>query len=67
MTNCELLKKKINDCGVRKGYICSVLDISYGSLKKKLDGIVEFKLSEVDLLCEILHIKSLREKNDIFF
>lgn len=67
MTNSELLKAKIKQCGISKGHICKKLDLSYGSLKKKLDGVVDFRLGEVETICNVLNINTMEEKNDIFF
>lgn len=67
MTNSELLKKKIDESGLKLGFIAEKLGISYPWLKKKIAGEVAFKAHEIQTLCALLDIKSLREKDLIFF
>ena len=67
MTNTKLLRQKIKDSGLRMGYIVEKLDTSYGWLDKKIEGTVPFKAWEIHVLCEILGITDLQEKEDIFF
>ena len=68
MTNTNLLEKKIRDSGLRIGFICEQLGISYPGFQKKLknEGGSEFKPSEIMVLAELLHLT--REEIDrIFF
>ena len=68
MTNTNLLDKKIRDSGLRIGFICEQLGISYPGFQKKLknEGGSEFKPSEITVLAELLHLT--REEIDrIFF
>ena len=67
MTNKTELKKRIEESGLKLGFIADKLDISYSWLKKKIDGDVAFKAYEIQILCDLLDIKSLQEKEDIFF
>ena len=67
MTNTTLLREKIDDSGIKLGVIAEKLGISYGWLKKKLDGEKDFKAYEIKILCEVLNITNLREKERIFF
>ena len=67
MTDTVLLKKKIEESGLRLDYIYENLEISRASLHNKLSGKTEFTLKEVQRLCEVLNITSLREKDKIFF
>lgn len=67
MTNIALLKKKIDESGLRLDYIYESLGISRASLRNKMSGKTEFTLKEVQKLCGILNITSLREKEKIFF
>lgn len=67
MTNKRLLKQKIDDSGLKLGFIAEKMDISYGWLKKKIDGRVAFKAYEIQTLCELLQITDLEEKESIFF
>lgn len=67
MTNTELLYEKIKTSGLKLGFIAEKLDISYGWLKKKIEGEIAFKAYEIQILCEILNITDLEEKERIFF
>lgn len=67
MTNSTLLDAKIKASGLKRGFIAEKLGISYDWLKKKIDGIVPFKAYEIQILCDILNITDLQEKEQIFF
>lgn len=67
MTNTELLEKKISDSGLMKKYIAKMLNISPYCLAKKIRNESEFKTSEISILCNLLVIKTLKEKEEIFF
>lgn len=68
MTNTELLEEKIAASGYKKSYIAKAIGLksAYG-LAKKIRNENEFKASEIDILCRILKIDSLDEKEQIFF
>lgn len=67
MTNADLLKKKIEERGVTQEFIRKELGISRFTWYKKRDGILDFKASEIQILCKVLGITALREKEQIFF
>lgn len=67
MTDTKRLKELINSKGLKLKYIADRLGISSYSLQKKINNITEFKTTEVMLLCEILNISDLREKEAIFY
>lgn len=67
MTDSKKLRSLIESKGLKLKYIAERLGISYYGLKLKIDNHSEFKTSEVNELCKILGIKTLREKEDIFF
>jgi hypothetical protein len=67
MTNTKLLEEKIKKSGLKLGFIAKKLDISYHWLKKKIAGIVAFKAYEIQILCDLLQITDLHEKDAIFF
>ena len=67
LINEEALLKAIDKKGVKKGYIAEKCGISPQSLRKKIKNESEFKISEVDTICEVLGICSLTEKEKIFF
>ena len=67
MTNVELLSKKVEDSGLKSAYIAERLGISRASWYNKLKGKNQFTAGEIKELCDVLHITSLREKEEIFF
>lgn len=67
MTNTELLAKKVKENGLRTAFIAERLGISKAGWYRKLKGKSPFTAEQIQIMCEILHITSLREKEDIFF
>ena len=67
MTNTELLEKKIQEVGKKKGYLARKCDLSRAGFLNCVTNKAEFKASQIDVLCEELGITSLREKEAIFF
>lgn len=66
MTNSVALKKRIKDSGLRIYFIAAALGLSYPGLQNKIRNETEFKASEIEKLCELLHIEG-KEKEHIFF
>ncbi len=67
MTNSKFLTEKINASGLKLAFIANKLNISYPWLKRKINNEVPFKAYEIQILCEILRITDLTEKEEIFF
>ena len=67
LTNTDLLKKKIKESGLKLGFIADKLGVSRPTLRTRIEGESDFRVYEIVLLCELLNITSLQEKNDIFF
>ena len=67
MTDIEMLKRKVEDSGLRARFIYEKLGISKASWYNKLNGKSPFNVAEIQILCEVLGITSLREKEHIFF
>lgn len=67
MTNTELLKEKISQSGLKTNYIAKNIGISRASLWNKVNNVRAFTVPEMDRLCAVLNIKSLREREAIFF
>ena len=67
MTNSKMLRDLIDRKGLKMKYVAEYLGISYYALNLKISNKREFKTSEVAALCELLDIKSLEEKEKIFF
>lgn len=66
MTNSEMLRRKIKESGLKISAICEKVGISSGPLKKKIDGDVEFRASEISALSAILGLTG-DERTAIFF
>ena len=67
MTNTEKLSKIIDESGLRKGFIAAKLGLSTYGFQKKVENKSQFKAGEIKILCDLLHITSLKEKESIFF
>ena len=67
MTNTKLLGEKVKNSGLRTSYIVDSLGISRAGWYRKLNGKSPFTAEQIQIMCNILHITSLREKEDIFF
>lgn len=65
MTNVNLLKAKIVECGYIQSDIAKMLNISASSLNDKLCGRRGFKQDEIENLSRILKIE--KEVNKYFF
>ena len=66
MINRELLKKTITASGLKQTYIADQLHLSPQGFRLKLKGNQEFRESEIQKLCEILHLKKT-QRDSIFF
>lgn len=67
MTDVVLLKQKIKDSGLKDQVFYQKLDISRSAWHKKKNGQSPFKVEEIQTVCDLLRITSLREKEHIFF
>ena len=67
MTNVKLLDAKIKESGLKKGYIAEQLGISRASLISLLNNKVEFKTSQLVVMCRLLNITDNEEVKAIFF
>ena len=67
MTNTTLLNEYIQRSGLKKNYIAKVLDIAESTLSRKINNAQDFNATEINALCFLLGIKSLEEKEAIFF
>ena len=67
MTNTEMLNDIIKASGLTKGYIAEQLGLSTYSFQMKRENKRQFNAEEIKILCTVLHITSLREKENIFF
>lgn len=67
MTNQTLLEEKIRLSGKKKGYLAEKLGLSRQGFKNRCMNLSEFTTGQVQILCEELNIKSLKERQAIFF
>ena len=67
MTNTVMLKELVNKNGLKLKYVADYLGLSAYGFSKKVNNEQEFKVSEVEALCELLKIKDLKLKEEIFF
>lgn len=67
MTNTNLLRQKIDESGLKLQFIADRLGISRFALYQKLENQTEFRVSEVATLCKLLGIKTMTERERIFF
>lgn len=67
MTDTVLLRKIIEKSGYKLQYIAEQIGISRQALSMKINNDSEFTTSEVEKLCNVLKITSLKERYDIFF
>ena len=67
MTNTALLLEWIKKSGYRRSFLAEQLNLSYYGFQLKIQNEHEFKPSEINKLCKLLGITSLRDKDRIFF
>lgn len=67
MTDSLALRKLISKRGLKLKHVAESIGLSRYGFQLKVDNKLEFKTGEVLLLCELLHIDSLEEKERIFF
>lgn len=67
MTNTALLNKAIRKSGLKKSYLADKIGLSPAGFCNCLNNRAEFKASQINILCDLLGIKSLEEKEKIFF
>lgn len=67
MTDTKELDRVIQESGLTKSYIAGKLGISLYSFQMKRENKRQFTAEQIKILCEVLNIKSLREKERIFF
>jgi hypothetical protein len=67
MTNTTLLQDKIKRSGLKIGFLAKTVGLSRQQFSKKVNNMAPFNQLEIDALCNVLHITSLRDKEAIFF
>ena len=67
LTNTTLLNQKISESGLKQSYIQEKLGLSRQAWWRKRRGEYPLTVNEIQILCQVLNITSLREKEHIFF
>ena len=67
LTDSDALKSLIKSRGLKLKFVADHLGLTSYGFALKLNNKQEFKTSEVAELCELLEIKSLKEKESLFF
>jgi hypothetical protein len=67
MTNTEELERIISESGLKKSYIAKAINLSRQGFKNKCENKNTFTSTEIAMLCEILNITKLTDKERIFF
>lgn len=62
----KALKEKILDCGIKLSWVAMQLGITREALYKKLNGVTEFKASEIGFLIDLLKLTP-EEQTAYFF
>lgn len=58
MVDTKKLNNLIKDAGLRKDYIANALHITKQSLSNKINNKTEFKMDEISVIREMLHLDS---------
>lgn len=67
LTDSDALKSLIKSRWLKLKFVADHLGLTSYGFALKLNNKQEFKTSEVAALCELLEIKSLKEKESLFF
>lgn len=67
MTDTNELNRVIHNSGLTKSYIAGKLGITLYSFQMKRENKSQFTAEQIKILCELLNIRSLKEKERIFF
>ena len=67
MTDTEKLRNIIKEKGLKLKYVANYLGLSEYGFALKIGNKKEFKAGEITMLCELLGITKLSDKEAIFF
>ncbi|WP_276888569.1 hypothetical protein [Faecalibaculum rodentium] len=67
MTDTKELERLIDESGLKPSFIYQKLNLSKEGFRLKKNNVNPFTIPEVDTLCELLGIKSLKMMHAIFF
>ena len=67
MVDTEKLENLIRSSGYKKSFIAQKLGISSVSLWKKANNMTKFTGVEINELCKLLDVTSIKQQREIFF
>lgn len=67
MTNVAELERLIAESGLKKSYLAKELNLSRQGFKNKRKNKSPFTATEISILCKLLNITKLTDKENIFF
>ena len=67
MTNSNLLRAKIAEKGFTQGGFASQIPMSKQTFSRKINNLADFTLKELKIICELLEVVDVYEKERIFF
>ena len=67
MTNTDALREAIAKSGRKLGYLAECCGITRQALSNKIKNLNFFTTKEIEILCKELDIKTLTERDRIFF
>lgn len=67
MTNTDLLEAKIKASGLKKQFLAAECGLTPNGFRNCCRNLAEFKASQIEILCQLLKITSLAERQAIFF
>lgn len=67
MTDTILLRKYIEESGLKLQFIADKIGITRPSLTNKITNTSEFKASEIQALCDLLDIDDPADQRRVFF
>lgn len=67
MTNIELLRKRIEESGLKLSFIAAKLGISRANFYEKLANRSQFNQFQIEAICRLLNISDPAEMKEIFF
>lgn len=66
MTDTQKLKQKMQESGYRMNYIAKQTGLSYQGMRNKIKNTQDFRVGEIEKLCELLKLSDA-ERTEIFF
>lgn len=67
MVNTELMEDAISSSGLKKQFIAESMGLTPYGLQRKINGLSEFKASEIIAFCKITNISDKKQRDNIFF